>query len=68
MLYLSIFGAGVEDAFGRTSYLLFHLTSDVVANVTQILADPSAQVLGLRASGAPAQARAGRCCLPSFDA
>ncbi len=52
MLYLWIFGDNVEDRLGHVGYLIFYLFCGLVANVAQIAADPSSQLLNLGASGA----------------
>jgi membrane associated rhomboid family serine protease len=52
MLYLWIFGDNVEDRLGHFWYLIFYLFCGLVANATQIFADPNSQLLNLGASGA----------------
>jgi membrane associated rhomboid family serine protease len=52
MLYLWLFGKGVESALGPLRFLLFYLTCGVVAATTQALMDPEAAVPMIGASGA----------------
>ena len=52
MLYLWLFGRGVESAMGATRYLLFYLLCGVAAALTQAFADPAADVPMIGASGA----------------
>ncbi len=52
MLYLWIFGRGVETALGAPRYLALYLLSGVVAALTQALVDPSSEVPMIGASGA----------------
>lgn len=52
MLYLWIFGNNVEDAMGRTRFLLFYLLTGGLASLAQILADPTSAIPTIGASGA----------------
>ena len=52
MLYLWIFGKGVETALGAPRFLIFYLLCGVVAALTQAFTDPSAEVPMIGASGA----------------
>src|SRR5215470_17444851 len=52
MLYLWIFGRGVERALGFFRYLLLYLLSGVAAALTQGFMDPTSQVPMIGASGA----------------
>jgi len=51
MLFLWIFGNNVEDALGKTRYLLFYLGCGLVAAVAQIAVDPYSLIPTLGASG-----------------
>jgi membrane associated rhomboid family serine protease len=52
MLFLWIFGNNVEDSMGRLVFLAFYLAGGVAAMAAQTLADPSAAVPTVGASGA----------------
>jgi membrane associated rhomboid family serine protease len=52
MLYLWIFGNNVEDALGRPRFLLFYLLCGFAASGAQVMAQPSARVPTIGASGA----------------
>jgi membrane associated rhomboid family serine protease len=52
MLYLWVFGRGVEFALGSVRYLVLYLTSGVVAALTQAFVDPTGQIPMIGASGA----------------
>jgi membrane associated rhomboid family serine protease len=52
MLYLWIFGKGVETALGAPRFLLFYLLCGVAAGLTQAVTDPVAEVPMIGASGA----------------
>jgi membrane associated rhomboid family serine protease len=52
MLYLWIFGKGVETALGAPRFLLFYLLCGVAAALTQALTDPTSEVPMIGASGA----------------
>ncbi|MCX7894240.1 MAG: rhomboid family intramembrane serine protease, partial [Burkholderiales bacterium] len=52
MLYLWIFGDNVEDALGRTGYLLFYLAAGIGAGLAQVMVAPSSTIPGVGASGA----------------
>jgi membrane associated rhomboid family serine protease len=59
MIFLWAFGPEIEDAMGRSRYLLFYLVGGVVAMLAQILADPHSTVPNLGASGAIAAVMGG---------
>jgi membrane associated rhomboid family serine protease len=52
MLYLWLFGRGVESAMGSARYFVFYLLCGVAAALTQALADPAAEIPMIGASGA----------------
>jgi membrane associated rhomboid family serine protease len=52
MLYLWVFGRGVEAALGTLRFLLLYLGSGVIAALTQAFVDPISQVPMIGASGA----------------
>lgn len=52
MLYLWLFGRGVEGAIGSFRYLVFYLLCGVAAGLTQAIMDPSSEVPMIGASGA----------------
>ena len=52
MLYLWLFGRGVESAMGAPRYLVFYLLSGIAAALAQAAADPGAEVPLIGASGA----------------
>lgn len=52
MLYLWIFGKGVESALGPARYLALYLICGVVAALTQAFVDPTSEVPMIGASGA----------------
>ena len=52
MLYLWIFGKGVEFALGPARLILFYLTCGAAAALTQAFIDPASQVPMIGASGA----------------
>jgi membrane associated rhomboid family serine protease len=52
MWFLYIFGDNVEDYLGHFSYLLFYLTSGLIAMATQVAIYPHSNVPALGASGA----------------
>jgi membrane associated rhomboid family serine protease len=52
MLYLWLFGKGVESALGGTRYLAFYLICGIAAALAQGLTDPAAEVPMIGASGA----------------
>ena len=52
MLYLWIFGDNVEDAMGRSRFLLFYLLCGVAASAAHILVEPASEIPSLGASGA----------------
>ncbi|MFN8475708.1 MAG: rhomboid family intramembrane serine protease [Anaerolineae bacterium] len=52
MLFLWVFGPGIEAAFGSSRYLLFYLTSGVVACLAQYAVSPLSMDPTLGASGA----------------
>lgn len=52
MLFLYIFGDNLEDQLGHIPYLLFYLVCGVLADLGQLLADPSSPVPTVGASGA----------------
>jgi membrane associated rhomboid family serine protease len=52
MLFLWIFGDNVEDRMGHLRYLIFYVTSGVVAALSQVVLDPDSLVPMVGASGA----------------
>lgn len=52
MLYLWIFGGGVEETFGRGRFLLFYLVCGIAAAFAQIMLNPDSVIPSLGASGA----------------
>lgn len=52
MLFLMVFGAGVEEAIGSVRYALYYLAWGVAAAAAQIYVDPGSTVQTLGASGA----------------
>lgn len=52
MLYLWIFGDNIEDRMGRFRFLLFYLTTGVLASLMQVWSDPGSQIPTIGASGA----------------
>jgi len=52
MLYLWLFGRGVESAFGAVRYLVFYLLCGIAAALTQGLIDPASKLPMIGASGA----------------
>ena len=52
MIFLLVFGAGVEEALGAARYALYYLFWGIVATATHIFVDPSSIVPILGASGA----------------
>ncbi len=52
MLYLWIFGASIEDALGRTRFLLFYLVCGIGAAYVQVWANPASRIPMVGASGA----------------
>jgi membrane associated rhomboid family serine protease len=52
MLYLWLFGKGVESALGPARFLAFYLICGVAAALTQAFVDPAAEVPMIGASGA----------------
>ncbi|MCB1332938.1 MAG: rhomboid family intramembrane serine protease [Roseivivax sp.] len=52
MLFLFIFGDNMEDEMGHVPYLLFYLSSGVVAGLVQYMAAPYSMVPTVGASGA----------------
>ncbi len=52
MVFLWVFGPEMEDAMGRTKYLLFYIVGGLVAWMAQIAADPMSMTPSLGASGA----------------
>jgi membrane associated rhomboid family serine protease len=52
MLFLWIFGNNVEDSMGRLTFLAFYLLGGAAAMIAQTVADPSAAVPTVGASGA----------------
>ena len=52
MLYLWLFGRGVESAMGTVRYLLFYLICGIAAALTQALIDPASEIPMVGASGA----------------
>ncbi|MBI2085114.1 MAG: rhomboid family intramembrane serine protease [Candidatus Aenigmarchaeota archaeon] len=52
MWYLWIFGDNAEDKLGKIKFILFYLTSGIVASLAQYLIDPYSSVPSIGASGA----------------
>jgi membrane associated rhomboid family serine protease len=52
MIFLAVFGAGVEDAIGSVRYTLYYLAWGVAAAFAQIFVMPNSSVPVLGASGA----------------
>ncbi|HLZ10650.1 MAG TPA: rhomboid family intramembrane serine protease, partial [Chloroflexota bacterium] len=52
MLFLWIFGDNVEDRLGHSVYLLFYLVCGLIANLAQVIVDPTSTLPALGASGA----------------
>lgn len=52
MLFLWVFGRGIEDTMGHGRYLAFYLICGIVACLAQIAADPASPVPTVGASGA----------------
>jgi len=52
LLFLMVFGAGVEEAIGSARYALYYLAWGVAAAAAQIYVDPTSSVPTLGASGA----------------
>ncbi len=52
MWYLKIFGDNIEDRIGHGEFLFFYIFCGVVANITQITIDPTANIPVIGASGA----------------
>jgi len=59
MIFLWAFGPEIEDAMGRSRYLVFYLVGGLVAMLAQILADPHSTIPNLGASGAIAAVMGG---------
>ena len=51
MLYLWIFGDNVEDAMGKTRFIIFYLLCGMAAALTQAVIDPSSPIPLIGASG-----------------
>jgi membrane associated rhomboid family serine protease len=52
MLFLWVFGGGVEDRLGHVGYLLFYVLCGIAANITQVAFSLDSTVLTFGASGA----------------
>jgi membrane associated rhomboid family serine protease len=52
MLYLWIFGNNVEEAMGRTRFLVFYAVCGAIAVFSQVIPDPTSNVPMVGASGA----------------
>jgi membrane associated rhomboid family serine protease len=52
MLYLWIFGGGIEDVVGRGRFVLFYLLCGIAGSLAQVAVDPSSGVPVVGASGA----------------
>lgn len=52
MIYLFVFGKGVESALGSLRFVVFYLLCGIVAALTQALTDPTATLPMVGASGA----------------
>jgi membrane associated rhomboid family serine protease len=52
MLFLAVFGAGVEDRLGRFKFLLLYLGCGIAASITHIITHPTSDLPAIGASGA----------------
>ena len=52
MIFLTVFGPGVEEAIGSVRYALYYLAWGVAASTAQIYVDPASPIPTLGASGA----------------
>jgi membrane associated rhomboid family serine protease len=52
MVFFWAFGPEIEDAMGRTRYLVFYLAGGLAASLAQLVASPASTVPNLGASGA----------------
>ncbi len=52
MLYLYIFGNNVEDALGRSRYVVFYLACGIAASVMHLATNPTSNIPTIGASGA----------------
>jgi membrane associated rhomboid family serine protease len=52
MLFLWIFGGNIEDAMGRSRFIVFYLTCGFAASFAQLLANPNSIIPMVGASGA----------------
>ncbi|HSA86829.1 MAG TPA: rhomboid family intramembrane serine protease [Nitrospira sp.] len=52
MLYLWIFGNNIEDAMGHAKFVVFYISSGILAALSHALTDPSSQIPMVGASGA----------------
>ncbi len=52
MWYLWIFGDNIEDRLGKFRFLFFYIMCGVLANVAQVIVDPTSRVPTVGASGA----------------
>jgi membrane associated rhomboid family serine protease len=63
MLFLWIFGNNIEDSMGRGRFVAFYLLGGLAAVLAQVLADPSATIPTVGASGAIAAVLGGYALL-----
>lgn len=52
MWYLWFFGGPVEDYFGSFTFLYFYFVCGIIANITQLIVDPTSAIPTIGASGA----------------
>jgi membrane associated rhomboid family serine protease len=52
MVFLWAFGPAIEDAMGRTRYIVFYLMGGVIAMLAQVAGSPASRIPCLGASGA----------------
>jgi membrane associated rhomboid family serine protease len=52
LIFLVVFGSGIEDAIGSVRFALYYLAWGLAASATQIYVDPSTNIPTLGASGA----------------
>ena len=59
MLFLFIFGANIEKAYGHIKYLIFYLVCGLIAGLAHVLSQPDSIIPSLGASGAISGVMAG---------